>query len=185
MTSSSSNDCVGVLDALGALLSGDFTPDEFKRANRHLASCPTCREQYAKLASFRGEFRDVYDVMESQPSVAARSDNSSRPADRRRVWGGIGLAASLVIGLAVYRSAPDRDAMMAAPEIAAVLEVATSPEATTAPYVTASNVDNSSRPAVATPTVAQEPQALTDEDMALLDEMTDEELDDMVTGLGA
>lgn len=82
-----SEDCKSVEDALGAVLSGDFSRDEFKRANRHLAQCDKCRSEYSELGAFRKVLTRAYGVSEQ-----------SRPRWRQAA-AGLALAASLVIGI--------------------------------------------------------------------------------------
>ena len=103
--------CESVRDAFGALLSGEATRDEVRRANRHLAACAACREEFAGLAAFRGRLRERYGA--ATPARSWRAIASLT---------GLALAASLVVGLAVTRSTEETTvaASPAAPVVAAV-----------------------------------------------------------------
>jgi anti-sigma factor RsiW len=88
---SSEETCAAVEDAFGALLSGEATREEIRRANRHLEVCARCRAEFADLAGFRRRYRAAYGI-------------TAAPSRRRFASiAGLALAASLVIGLAVSR----------------------------------------------------------------------------------
>lgn len=72
----------------GAVLSGDFTRAEFKRANRHLAECASCREVYGELGRTRKAIiRGWGEPIERKAPV--------------RIFAAVALAASLIISFAV------------------------------------------------------------------------------------
>ncbi|MEK8023864.1 MAG: hypothetical protein AAB229_08675 [Candidatus Hydrogenedentota bacterium] len=54
--------CRAAEPALGALLSGDFTREEFVLANRHLADCSACRAVFGSIHAFPSEFRAAYGI---------------------------------------------------------------------------------------------------------------------------
>lgn len=101
----------GIQAALGAVLSGDYTSAEFKAANRHLAGCAACRKEYGELSAFRKRVRGNYGLEEG------RSSEAPRPGPLRRwTWGGLALAASLLVGVAVWQVAPGSMEFFAPPE---------------------------------------------------------------------
>lgn len=105
---SSDETCAAVEDAFGALLSGEATRAEIRRANRHRETCPACRAAFADLAGFRERWRANYAV--------------APPRSRRRIaaLAGLALAASLVLGLAVARRAEDWRAIVEPPAMPAI-----------------------------------------------------------------
>jgi len=86
----------------GAVLSGDFTRDEFKRANAHLAACDDCRKMYAELGAFRKSVREDYGFGVEK---------------KRQPWrtaAGLALAASLVAGVIIFNGAEKIEVMQVA-----------------------------------------------------------------------
>lgn len=96
MTSPERMTCRDVESAIGAVLSGDFTRDEFVRANRHIAECSACLEQFAALGEFRAAFREVY-------GVARPAKRAARRYGRQVGWA-VALAAAIVAALFVMVS---------------------------------------------------------------------------------
>lgn len=158
--------------AFGAMLSGDFTPEEFRVANRHLGACAACRQEYGTLAAFHTRMRDAYGVTEAR---------GSRLGSRGRVWGGLALAASLLVGVAVWQAAPDSAVMTASPQAVGVTTVASNAEV-------GSFVPTTADPVAAATDRPEQTDAVTisaADDMDVnLDEITDEELDQILFELG-
>lgn len=86
----------------GAVLSGDFTRDEFKRANAHLAACEECRKMYAELGAFRKAVRESYNF---------GAETKRRPW---RAVAAMALAASLVAGVILFNGEKNVEVMQVA-----------------------------------------------------------------------
>lgn len=90
------DDCAEFEAAMGALLSGECTGAEMRRLNGHLMRCPRCAHEFEALAPFRKRLLRTYGF------------ESHRSLRRSVMRAAVALAASLVIGLALWSSvSPD------------------------------------------------------------------------------
>jgi hypothetical protein len=97
--------CLECQEILQQRLDGRPVPDR-AALDRHLASCPECRERHAAVAPLREGLRALpraeppADLAERTTTLLLR-DRLTR-LRRRRVWAGVALAASVLVAVAGY-----------------------------------------------------------------------------------
>jgi anti-sigma factor RsiW len=89
-------------DLLSALVDGELTEDETRSAERHLASCPICRAEYALTAQAHDLVAGLPHLT-LPPPVWALTMSGMRRRPRVRVWAG---AAAAVVGLGMLAASP-------------------------------------------------------------------------------
>ncbi len=94
-------DCAACESDFGALLSGEATREEMKRANEHLAACPECARMFGDLAVFKKRMSAAYG--------GARKEKTGAIPRRKMLY--LAVAASLAVGLAVYPQLVDNQVM--------------------------------------------------------------------------
>jgi anti-sigma factor RsiW len=102
MTSTTPSDGAHLGDRLSALVDGELAVDQARAAERHLATCPTCRTEY-ELTERAHELVVGLPLLTLPPPVWARTMAGMRRRPRPLVWAG---AAAAVVGLSMLAASP-------------------------------------------------------------------------------
>jgi anti-sigma factor RsiW len=87
-------------ELLSALLDSELTPEEERHAERHLATCPTCRAERDQLAQLRDAVRDL-PPLDLPPPVWVQVMRAGRRRARPTAFVGAAAAAVALLGLVV------------------------------------------------------------------------------------
>lgn len=112
--------CRAAEPALGALLSGDFTRDEFLLANRHLAECSACRDTFGSIHSFPAEFREAYGI----------ERKSKRPSRRQEFIAVAAIAAALLMAFSLTLTGRAPVSVTLEPSVPMTAKIETRPDTT-------------------------------------------------------